>query len=56
MDGFVDSYDVGIVLENEKGERWIEKLENCSLSDFEVWYGNNTDHIVHVNMMLREEE
>ena len=51
-DWFKDSYKLEWELENHVGKRRIEVMRNVSLSDYEVIYGNNTDHILWVKLEL----
>lgn len=51
-ENFVDSYNMYWTLKTEEGEYIYESYYNISLSDFEVIYGNNTFHIVVIEMRL----
>lgn len=52
---FKDSYKIQWELENHVGKRRIETYRNMSLSDYEILYGNNTDHILWVTMKLENQ-
>lgn len=52
--GFKDSYNITIVLRNDEGKEWVETYSHMSLSDYEVWYGNNAFHIIRLGMVLVE--
>ncbi len=49
---FVDSYNLVLMLRDDKGKTYVEKHQNISLSDFEVIYGNITKEIIHLEMRL----
>lgn len=52
MDWFRDSYKIVIELQDDAGNKRIERHREMSLTDFEVLYGNITEHIIHLEMRL----
>lgn len=48
---FIDCYTLEWTLEDiETGEQHTEYMNNMSLSDFEILYGNTKDNIVWLNL------
>lgn len=53
---FEDSYYIFIRSVDENGEIIDEEYDEMSLSDFEVVYGNITNHIVEVKVVLASDK
>lgn len=47
-------YLIVACLRDENGLQWIEQMEGMTLSDFEVWYGNNIFEIIFINMVQQD--